>query len=310
MGKADAEKNIPTNSSLSISLPYLFTRVEVEFLPDGGRQDRWEPLLGEDLIPISMGENGQQRFLRHFQFLKETWGVKDQGFVIRSANNFPSDCGIASSASSFAALTRAASLALQEFQLQGWTRDLRELSRLSRQGSGSSCRSFFEPWALWRKEWAEPVQLPQNQFWHVAILIDAEKKSISSSHAHALVRSSLLFAGRAERAERRLSEILTALQKQDWPTACAVAWDELWDMHALFLTSRPAFSFLKEQSLFWLNEVLSHWQIRQDGPLVTVDAGPNVHLFFRDDQKALCQNWLRGLRDKKISFISNCECDG
>ena len=49
---------------------------------------------------------------------------------------------------------------------------------------------------------------------HRLALIDSSPKKISSSAAHAEVRSSLLFNGRAERAEKRFSDLVKAIEEQ------------------------------------------------------------------------------------------------
>jgi diphosphomevalonate decarboxylase len=58
-------------------------------------------------------------------------------------------------------------------------------------------------------------------------------------------------------------------------------------MHALFATSQPAFSYFLPDTLAALNWVSKYWESENDGPLVTMDAGPNVHLLFRSDQTQL-----------------------
>ena len=102
MGKVDTAENKPTNASVSMSLPHLLSHVEIEPIDEAA--DRWEP-LGEPSIQLS--EKGKTRFLNHLARIKSQFEV-DQSFLVRSANNFPSDCGLASSASSFAALTKGA----------------------------------------------------------------------------------------------------------------------------------------------------------------------------------------------------------
>jgi diphosphomevalonate decarboxylase len=55
-------------------------------------------------------------------------------------------------------------------------------------------------------------------------------------------------------------------------------------MHLLFHTARPAFMYMNAGSQKALTDILSFWQKASDGPLVTMDAGSNVHLLFREDQ--------------------------
>ena len=57
-------------------------------------------------------------------------------------------------------------------------------------------------------------------------------------------------------------------------------------MHALFETSSPSFGYFEPQTLTLLNMAREYWLQNSDGPLVTMDAGPNVHLLWREDQQA------------------------
>ncbi len=282
MGKIDGTGNKPTNASLSYTLENLKTFVRLTEIE--GSQDQWKPLVREDLEKIELSEKGQQRFIKHLQNLKDKWGVK-KNFLIESANNFPSDCGLASSASSFAALTLAAAEMFQKINPQPWGADMKTLSELSRQGSGSSCRSLFGPWALWKEEFAQPMNLPLANLHHIVVVVEASKKEVSSSEAHKLVTTSLRFTGRPERAELRLADLSQALQFNDWHMARQIVWDEFIDMHRLFETSQPAFSYMTEASKQVLEDCQKFWSRWQDGPLVTMDAGANVHMLFRNDQK-------------------------
>ncbi|UYL08400.1 diphosphomevalonate decarboxylase [Bdellovibrio sp. SKB1291214] len=281
MGKIEGSGNKPTNASLSYTLENLRTFVRLTEI-DGGA-DLWKPLVREDLEKIDLSEKGQQRFLKHLANLKDKWGVT-KNFLVESANNFPSDCGLASSASSFAALTLAAAEMFQKLNPQPWGTDKKTLSELSRQGSGSSCRSLFTPWALWQQEYAQPMNLPLTNMHHICVVVEASKKEVSSSEAHKLVTTSPRFTGRVERAELRLADLSQALQSTDWHMARQIVWDEFIDMHRLFETSTPAFSYMTEASKQVLEECQKLWNRWQDGPLVTMDAGANVHMLFRHDQ--------------------------
>ena len=283
MGKKDGGGNTPTNASLSYTLENLRTFVRLTPLT-GSDQDHWQCLQGEGLQPLALSEKGQARFLQHLQNLKNKWNV-EQNFLVESANNFPADCGLASSASSFAALTMAAAKALQPIRHQSWGDDQKTLSQLSRSGSGSSCRSFFSPWALWQHEYAEPMNLPVRDLHHLVVIVEDSKKEVSSSEAHRQVLTSPRFEGRPERAELRLRDLSQALQFDDWHMARQIVWDEFMDMHRLFETSRPAFSYMTEGSRQVLEDCQKFWSKWQDGPLVTMDAGANVHMLFRSENK-------------------------
>ena len=307
MGKVKG--NQPTNMSVSYSLRHLRTYVELTLT--NAVADSWEPLeawtaeqsavsvMAENweaesalapaasapLASFALSEKGRARFLAHLQMLKEGWG-HEGSFIVRSANGFPADCGLASSASSFAALTTAAALALTDLTRLARPR-ARDLAELSRRGSGSSCRSFFAPWGLWTDQGASAIDLPYGDLLHQTIVVSDAKKAVSSSAAHARVAASALFVGRPERANLRLGLLISALSSRDWKSAYEVSWSEFWDMHALFETCLPPFGYMTAGSIEVASYARDLWSRVGDGPIVTMDAGANVHFLFRRDQKEL-----------------------
>ncbi|MGZ3768480.1 MAG: diphosphomevalonate decarboxylase [Bdellovibrio sp.] len=307
MGKIDGTGNKPTNGSLSYTLENLKTYVRLTEISEAN--DRWQPLVREDLQHLDLSEKGQQRFLKHLQNLKEKWGIQ-KNFLVESANNFPSDCGLASSASSFAALTLAAAEMFQKINPQPWGADKKTLSQLSRQGSGSSCRSLFSPWALWQEEYAQPMAIPLTNLHHLVVIVEASKKEVSSSEAHKLVTTSPRFAGRVERAELRLKDLIQALCFNDWHMARQIVWDEFMDMHRLFETSNPPFSYMTGGSRKVLDDCQAFWSKWQDGPLVTMDAGANVHMLFRNDQLKTFENYREFFKkDYKVLAFEGVRSD-
>ncbi|MGE0762130.1 MAG: diphosphomevalonate/mevalonate 3,5-bisphosphate decarboxylase family protein [Bdellovibrionales bacterium] len=295
MGKTDLFENQPSNASLSYSLDHLISAVEI--WPSESGQDSWQPLRADDFEIPQLSSQGQERFLKHFDFLKSQLQIPGH-YKILSANNFPSDCGLASSASSFAALTKAAhQLALDRSLDREASESLstQELSQLSRRGSGSSCRSLFSPWALWRGPGAENLNLPWPYLHHQVVVLEKSKKAVSSSDAHKRVSSSELFQGRAARAEKRLHQLLAALNQKQWRQSCELVWADFWDMHALFETSQPAFGYMTSGSMAVLESVREIWKKEDDGPMVTMDAGANVHLLYRADQILTAHRMSRAL---------------
>jgi diphosphomevalonate decarboxylase len=285
------DKNRPTNSSVSVTLPQLRTRVELEQISAG--QDRWAPLSQDNWQAPDLSEKGRERFLKHFAKMKSAWKIS--GFYeIRSANNFPSDCGLASSASSFAALTLAtADLARQTNSATDLT--LEQVADMSRQGSGSSIRSFFAPLGLWDAAGAREIEIPNINFLHSVVVVEDEKKLVSSSEAHERVTTSPLFEGRPERAETRLNMLVDALKHDRWSEAYRICWDEFHDMHALFSTAIPPFNYMTAGTGTTLDYLQNYWRRHSDGPIVTMDAGANVHLLYRADQKNVMAEIQRDL---------------
>ncbi len=297
MGKTDVANNKPTNSSFSFCLENLRTYVRIKKNPEL-TSDIWKPYLRDDLRPIVLSDKGKEKYLNHFRFLKMEFKIEGS-FEIESANNFPSDCGLASSASSFAALT----LVTHDWFIKnsGGTKKAylnKELAKLSQKGSGSSCRSFFSPWALWHSSGAESILIPYKNFKHQVLLCDESVKQVSSSEAHVRVLTSDSFKGRVERAEARLQKLIEAMRAEKWKQSFEICWNEFWDMHLLFHTSVPSFMYVNEITMSTLKTLHNNWISSGDGPLITMDAGSNIHLLYRQDQESQYKEVIKQFNSK------------
>lgn len=298
MGKTTDGQNSGTNPSLSLTLPHLRSLVVIE-RNDRGHDD-WEPL--DETLKLS--EFGQQKFLKHFSFLKEKFQIQNQFFTIKSKNDFPSDCGIASSASSFAALTRCAVRAFSEITQT----DVSTLvqAQWSRRGSGSSCRSFFDGFVEWDGgDDIHPLDVGQKKFIHQVFIVSDHQKEVSSSQAHLRVSSSLLMNGRKERVQQRLDQLKLHLSTDgNWRVLFDIAWAEFWDMHALFETAMPSFGYFTSASLELIFAARAEWH-SGSGPIVTMDAGPNVHLLWQTSQQEQAQAFAKKCN---VPVFTNLEC--
>ncbi len=300
MGKAPGNTNIPLNASLSYTLPHLVTRVELE--KNTKQQDCWEPLKDQaEFIPHVFSDKAQTRFLNHLALIKKQLGCTEH-FTVRSANNFPHGTGLASSASSFAALTKAAVKACAACT-QTPLPNIETQAHLSRMGSGSSCRSFFEPWAIWDKEQVQDISLPYPKLIHQVILIHEIEKEVSSSEAHRRVSQLADYPARQIRAKNNLTNLIKALQNQAWHEAYQICWEEFQDMHALFGASTPAFSYITQETLVILEQLQAAWTKTGDGPLITMDAGPNIHLLYRPDQMQLAQTFKQQAVENQLHVL-------
>src|SRR5262249_2228879 len=135
-----------------------------------------------------------------------------------------------------------------------------KLAGLSRLGSGSSCRSFYSPWAIWDEQGARAVDLPYQELIHHVVLISEEEKQISSSEAHQRVPTSPLFATRPDRAKQRLKVLLENLHSKNWRTVYELVWQDFHDMHQMFQTANPAFSYINPTSQSVLNYLQDYWE--------------------------------------------------
>jgi diphosphomevalonate decarboxylase len=302
MGKQ--ERNIPENASLSMTLNKLCTFLEIEVIDDGAngfKLDAETPELpsGFRKFPtvfkpeaVSKFENHYRRVQSRMTELAPARSIRaDRASVrVKSVNTFPAGSGIASSASSFAALTLGSYLAnLQNLHAEIPEIDAglrRRLARISREGSGSSCRSFEGPWVEWQGENASQCGSNLPEMAHFVIVVEAREKKVSSSEAHIRVKTSPLWAGRVSRVTDRFERLRGALESGDRVNVSKFAWVEMWEMHSLFHTAAEPFSYWNPQTIdalhFFSEFVRSE---NSTPPIVTLDAGPNVHVIVPLSEK-------------------------
>ncbi len=296
MGKS--ESGAATNASLSATLSNLgtYTEISAKDENDSGFAVHWSSR--SDFLS-EKGKDRVEKFLLKIKNEAREFLVQ-QGFPdantefaidIDAYNNIPHSAGIASSASGFAAVTTAALAVFsgspetfrKRFETDPNFRS--ECARFSSLGSGSSGRSFFGPWTQWCPPASSAAFSKLSDRDHdlvdMILVFSNESKKVSSSEAHQLVSTSPLFQGRTERADQRLNKISSAILEDQIETVRSTVLEEALDMHELFHTSTPAFSYLNDHSKKWI-EIL-----KNENGFLTIDAGPNLHWFVKKDQADL-----------------------
>lgn len=269
-GNRDQALRLPANGSISFNLDGLATRTTVTF----------DPGLPADLLSIGGSTTGGEALARVVRLLDDVRALSGLRLFARveSENNFPAGAGIASSASAFAALALAASVAA------GLALDEPALSRLARRGSGSACRSIPGGFVEWRAGDADAdsyaFSLFPADYWDLAdcvALVSAEHKSVGSTEGHALAGTSPLQAARVADAPRRLELCRRALAARDFDALAAVVEQDSDMMHAVMMTSVPPLHYWQSGSLEVMRAVQA-WRAAGLPVCYTVDAGPNVHV--------------------------------
>ncbi len=263
--KAPEDANLPAVPSLSLTLDGLYTETTVRFAPDL-EQDRCTlggaPLTGEALARVS----------RVLDVVRRRAGVAS-AFDVRSFNHVPTAAGLASSASSMAALAAAAS------RCAGLPDDPAAMSALARIGSGSASRSIFGGWVVWDGPAARPVY-PAG-YWDLAVVVavvDAGRKKIGSRAAmNRTARTSPLYGPWVEQARGTLEAALEALEARDLGALCQAMELSTMRMHASAMASSPPILYWQAPTLAVLREVE---RMREGGVPCgyTMDAGPNVKI--------------------------------
>lgn len=255
-GKEEGQRQIPLNESLSLTLGDLRTETTVTLVrtSDAIEDDRGARLLAE-LCPW------------------DGWT-----FTYSTHNNFPTGCGIASSASGFAALVGAVADCLDLKRLltpsglEAW------IKHWSRLGSGSAIRSIDGGWVSWSGTEATRVKGPQMK--SLVMVFDGMPKKTGSSDGHRLAPTSILQPIRRELASSNHTILLRALANSDWKTIIAVTEAEFVHMHAVMLTGTPPLSYMNTQCVKFCSEFMAWRNASNLRATVTVDAGSNPHVLF------------------------------
>lgn len=285
-GNRDETLRLPSNPSLSMNLDGLFTETTVV----------WDDGITDDSLVLNARQDtgpALARVSRHLDAIRQRLGLHCHAQV-ESANNFPTGAGIASSASSFAALTVAAVAAA------GATLSERELTTLARLGSGSASRSvptgFVEWYAADRHEesYAESIAAPD--YWDlvdVIAVVSRQHKDVGSTAGHASAHTSELQSTRVETAPERLESCKRALMERNFTTFAEVVERDSNLMHAVMMTSRPPLFYWQPASLEVMANV-RRWRLDGLQVCYTLDAGPNVHcICVRRDAEAVSAGLAR-----------------
>lgn len=283
---------LPVNPSVSLSLKNSCTQTEVLLFPKTSTEDIQLKFLFE-------GKENEQFAARLMKYLIQT--APDFDFLwqyaveIRSSNTFPHSAGIASSASSYAALALCL-LSLHEKLETGSVvptfEFFKKASELARLGSGSAARSLFPAWTIWGKsaaytdscdEFALPVKDINPVFQNLCdkvIVVNPSVKKVSSSAGHARMNGHPFAEARILQANKNTKELLEVLKTGDFNAFAKIAEEEALTLHSLMMTSDKSFILLEPETLNVIKKVR---QLRDEMNLqvcFTLDAGPNVHVLF------------------------------
>ncbi len=295
-GKKNKRLRLPTNGSISMNLSNLQTTTTVEFSPRFKND--------EVIIDGEKDINKTDRVIKHLDRIRKIANLNDRAKVV-SKNNFPSDTGLSSSASAFAALTLAG------ISAAGINMSKKELSILARQGSGSACRSIPDGFVEWldgeTSDTSYAVSLYPPDYWHIAdvvAIISNEKKEVSSTGGQEIVKSSPFFLTRLNHMRDKIEKLKLFLRERNFRQFGELIEAEALELHAIMITSQPSL-------IYWLPETVIIMKLvkklRKGGLPVyfTINTGQDVHLIVeqKNIQRLLKKlKLIRGIKNLIVNY--------
>ncbi|MBP9674662.1 MAG: hypothetical protein KBD63_06160 [Bacteriovoracaceae bacterium] len=286
------ENQIPQNVSVSFSLKNCKTRMSLSYEP----QERFSL---DFLLAGKLHEKFEDKIRKNVLFFAQTQKIDlPYKLKIESENTFPHSAGIASSASSQAALSLCLQSLVQE------RLDLKEVSKLARNFSGSACRSLYAGWNEWgfeSLEYATPLKNIHPLFQTICdsvLVVDPTEKKVLSSQGHQSMEGHPYASARYSEANKNAKNLISILQTGNWNEFTQIAQAEALHLHSLMLTALVPYTLLKPHTWEILNRIMN----AQDKIKMTftLDAGPNVHLLYPLEEK---EKVLRFIKEELSSFF-------
>lgn len=297
-GKRDPKLNLPTNSSISVTL----SQNDLRTLTTASCSSTFE---GDSLTLNGQASDiSGARTQACFRELRARRSALEESnsslpklstlpLKIVSENNFPTAAGLASSAAGFAALVRAIA---NLYELQDSPSDL---SLIARQGSGSACRSLFGGYVAWRMgEQADGLDskadlIAPASHWPdmraLILVVNAAKKDVpSTSGMQQTVATSGLFQQRIETivpANMKLME--EAIHNKDFAKFAEVTMRESNSFHSCAADTYPPIFYMNDASRAAIRAVEAiNQQAGKTIAAYTYDAGPNCVIYFLEEDAA------------------------
>lgn len=313
-GKRESLIQIPVNSSVSLTLDSFRASTKVEVI------GRFAPELSESactnrpdfLLQINGRPAAVPEKMRRFFGAILTGFADDIALRVTSDNNFPTACGVASSAAGYAAMVGAIAdlLNLERFfnpdQLALW------LTEWSRIGSGSATRSAvpvtgvqtgqFVAWELQpdqtsTKTYAISVADCVANLRHCLLVLDDREKSVGSSEGHSLAATSLFQELRLAQFPHRFEKMKRALQQGDLALVAELTECDAYEMHTVMATGKQPLQYMSQETVESLARFVRLRNAQSAIMFWTLDAGANPHFIFDSASAHVLAEYFAQLSD-------------
>lgn len=288
-GKELEELKTPCNSSISFLLEKFYTLTTI--IPDAS--------LKKDVFYLNGQLQSEQETLKITKLLNN-FRSKNEYALIKSYNSMPTSAGLSSSSSGLAALIVAANQTYQK------NLTIDQLSYYARLGSGSACRSFYGPLAIWKhdedekKAIAYPVECNLDLTMIILILSDKQKPILSRDGMLLTKKTSTLFPTWVKQANYDANKMLEYIAKNDFKKMGELMESNTLLMHETTKYANPSFTYLNEDTY----QAIAYIKSLQENNInvyFTMDAGPNVKLLCESkDAQKIKEYLLKQYEEKQI----------
>jgi diphosphomevalonate decarboxylase len=271
-GKRSTDPILPQNGSISMTLDGAETTTTVEFSEN---YKEHQVIINDEEF-----KKDEKDLPGHLERIMKRAGVEGVHAKVVSNSTIPIAAGLASSAAGFSAVTYAAAEAL-DLKLSE-----KELSIMTRMGSGSACRSIAGGFVEWYRgelddgsdSFAESI-VDENywpEFRIIATIISEKKKAVSSRAGMAqTVETCPFYDAWLEDIKNDLDAIREGIKERNFTKVGEVAEFNAVKMHSTMMTTKPGIFYWIAETMSIIHEIR---QMREEGVDVyfTMDAGPNV----------------------------------
>ncbi|KAH0788794.1 Diphosphomevalonate decarboxylase [Histomonas meleagridis] len=276
-GKSDEKLITPIHGSLSLTIDVGETKTIAQF------SDKDSFILNGKPAQITSRLQFALDFFRKY--------TNNNHFLVQSTNNFPTAAGFASSASGAAAFVGAlAGLVSQsEDPISYWSTKNVNLSIISRQVSGSGCRSIYGGFVEWLpgdSDHSFSRQLFPSNHWNdfcvISVTLKQEAKSISStSGMQQTCQTVPWMRWRAENVvPERIKSAIEYIKDKNFEKLAPIIMQESNELHANCAATFPPIHYLNDNSYKVIDAI--HKINESFGKYVAAysfDAGPNPFVF-------------------------------
>lgn len=286
---------LPKNASISFTLNACHTQTQLHYTKKDSGDYGLEVWMNGKRIP-----NFEPKILQFFGRIECYLPfLKEYTFLIETSNSFPHSSGIASSASGMSALAFCLLVLEQQLIDQPYSEEefKRKASFLARLGSGSAARSVEGPLVVWGKheqiagssdlygtKFPFPVHKNFQNYRDTILLVETGQKEVSSTVGHDLMHQHPYAETRFRQAQDHLAQLIPVLSSGNMDEFIAIVESEALSLHAMMLTSNPAFILMKPHTLEIIQRIKSFRNETGSKVCFTLDAGANVHVLYPESE--------------------------